>query len=310
MKPLYDIGVEIMENSELDLFAAFNQHENDKRIPALVKEMETELAAGNGYPGILPKLAQYELTLMDWFENNLGASEYAVFANKCWPAFQTQFKFVPCYVNSRLASKGIPVACETDIYGALSEYIITCATNLPATLLDINNSVPRDMYDNNKKKFEGYQPDDLFMGFHCGNTPKSCMKNTAMKYQLIMHRLLEPDKDPDISRGTLEGAIRPGDITLFRLQSTADSTFRSYVAQGEIIDVDPKSFGGIGIFAIKEMGRFYRHVLIAKRYPHHAGIAFKHAGKVLFAAMKMLGVSDVAFNQPAAMLYRDENPYK
>ena len=59
VKPLYDIGVEIMENSELDLFAAFNQHENDKRIPALVKEMETELAAGNGYPGILPKLAQY-----------------------------------------------------------------------------------------------------------------------------------------------------------------------------------------------------------------------------------------------------------
>ena len=58
------------------------------------------------------------------------------------------------------------------------------------------------------------------------------------------------------------------------------------------------------------MGRFYRHVLIAKRYPHHAGIAFKHAGKVLFAAMKMLGVSDVAFNQPAAMLYRDENPYR
>ena len=132
---------------------------------------------------------------MDWFENNLGASEYAVFANKCWPAFQTQFKFVPCYVNSRLASKGIPVACETDIYGALSKYIITCATNLPATLLDINNSVPRDMYDNNIKKFEGYQPDNLFMGFHSGNTPKSCMKNTAMKYQLIMHRAFLTDKD-------------------------------------------------------------------------------------------------------------------
>ena len=119
-----------------------------------------------------------------------------------------------------------------------------------------------------------------------------------------MHRLLEPDKEPDISRGTLEGAIRPGDITLFRLQSTADCTLRSYVAEGEVIDVDPKSFGGIGVFAVKEMARFYRHVLIGKQYPHHAGVAFKHAGKVLFAAMKMLGVEDVAFNQPAAMLYQ------
>lgn len=310
IKPLFDLGIEIMENSELDLFASFNDHAGDPRIPGVIKDMEAELGGGNGYPGILPKLAQYELTLKDWLEMNLGASQYAVFANKCWPAFQTQFHFVPCYVNSRLAASGIPVACETDIYGALSEYIISCATEMPATLLDINNTVPKDMVSNNKEKFIGYQQSDLFMGFHCGNTPKSCMKNAVMKYQLIMHRLLEPDKEPDISRGTLEGTIRPGDATIFRLQSTADCTLQSYVAEGEIIDVDPKSFGGIGIFAVKEMGRFYRHVLIGKHYPHHTGVAFKHAGKVLFAAMKMLGVDDVAFNQPANMLYPGENPFK
>jgi len=310
VKPLYDLGVDIMENSELDLFEAFNQHAGDPRIPAVVKEMEEELGIGNTYPGILPKLAQYEITLKDWAEKFKGASEYVVFANKCWPAFQTQFGFVPCYVNSRLASIGIPVACETDIYGALSEYIITCATELPATLLDINNTVPRDMYELNKDKFEGYTLKDLFMGFHCGNTPSSCMKNCSMQYQLIMHSLLEPDKEPDITRGTLEGAIRPGEITFFRLQSTADCQLRSYVVEGEIIDVDPKSFGGIGIFAIKEMARFYRHVLIAKRYPHHGGVAFKHVGKALFAAMKLLGVEDVAYNQPAHIPYKDENPYK
>lgn len=310
IKPLYDLGVEIMENSELDLFEAFNKHANDPRIPAVVKDMEEELGQGNGYPGILPRLAQYEITLLDWMENNMGTSEYAVFANKCWPAFQTQFGFVPCFVNSRFASRGIPIACETDIYGAISEYIITCATKMPATLLDINNTVPRDMYENNKALLAGYQLNDLFMGFHCGNTPSCCMKSFSMKYQLIMHRALEPDKEPDITRGTLEGPIKPGDITFFRLQSTADAILRSYVAEGEIIDLDPKSFGGIGVFAIKEMARFYRHVLVAKQYPHHGGVAFKHEGKVLFAAMKMLGVEDVAFNQPAGMLYKDENPFR
>lgn len=310
ISPLYDLGIEIMENSELDLFEAFNKHKDDPRIPEIVKEMEEELGKGNCYPSLLTKLAQYELTLKDWAEQNKGASEYYIFANKCWPAFQTQFGFVPCYVNSRLTNAGIPVACETDIYGAVSEYIITCVTEMPATLLDINNSVPRDMYENNKDSFSNYKLNDLFMGFHCGNTPSSCMKNYAMKYQMIMHRLLEPDKEPDISRGTLEGSIRPGDITFFRLQSTADCQLKSYVAEGEIIDVDPKSFGGIGIFAISEMGRFYRHVLIAKRYPHHGGVAFKHAGKTLFAVMKMLGISDVAFNQPASMMYKDENPFK
>ncbi len=310
IKPLYDLGIELMENSELDLFESFNNHEKDSRIPRLVSEMEEELGEGNGYPGILPKLAQYELTLKDWMENNMGASEYAIFANKCWPAFQTQFGFVPCYINSRLASIGVPVSCEVDIYGALSEYIITCATGMPATLLDINNTVPADMYNNNRDKFEGYKHNDLFMGFHCGNTPKCCMKNAAMKYQLIMHRLLEPESEPDITRGTLEGTIRPGNISLFRIQSTADCVLKSYIAEGEVIDVDPKSFGGIGVFAVKEMARFYRYVLIEERYPHHAGVAFNHSGKVLFSVMKMLGIKDVSFNQPEGMLYRNENPFK
>ena len=204
IKPLFDLGVEIMENSELDLFEAFHNHADDSRIGALVKEMEEELGGGNAYPGILPKLAQYELTLLDWFEEKKGAAEYAVFANKCWPAFQTQFGFVPCYVNSRLAARGIPVACETDIYGALSEYMISCATKQPATLLDINNSVPRDLYEANRAAFGQYRLDDLFMGFHCGNTASCLLKNASMKYQLIMNRGLEDGGEPDITRGTLE----------------------------------------------------------------------------------------------------------
>lgn len=309
IKPLYDLGIEIMENSELDLFVAFDNHKNDSRISGVVENMKKELGDRNRYSGILPKLAQYELTLKDWMEQNLGASEFAIFANKCWPAFQTQFGFVPCYVNSRFAMRGIPISCETDIYGALSEYIITLATNLPATLLDINNTVPKDMYEGNVEKVKNYKPNDLFMGFHCGNTPICYLKNAEMKYQLIMHRLIEPDKDPDISRGTLEGTIIPGDITLFRLQGTADYELKSYIAQGEVLDINPKSFGGIGVFAIKEMARFYRHILIAKRFPHHTGIAFKHTGKVLFGAMKMLGINDIAFNQPSNLLYRTENPF-
>jgi len=293
IKPLYDLGVEIMENSELDLFEAFNHHENDSRISEVVNNMEKELGDGNRYPGILSKLAQYELTLRDWMEQNLGASEFVVFANKCWPAFQTQFGFVPCYVNSRFAMRGIPISCETDIYGALSEYIITLATHLPPTLLDINNTVPKDMYEENKEKVKHYKLNDLFMGFHCGNTP----------------RLLEPNKDPDISRGTIEGIINPGDITLFRLQGTADGELRSYIAQGEVLDINPKSFGGIGVFAVSEMARFYRHILIEKRFPHHTGIAFKHVGKILFEAMKMLRINDIAFNQPSNLPYRSENPF-
>jgi L-fucose isomerase-like protein len=243
-------------------------------------------------------------------EDNLGASEYGIFANKCWPSFEKYFRFVPCFVNSRLAARGIPVSCETDIYGALSEYIATCATELPPAILDINNTVPPDMYKKEKSKIGKYKNTDLFMGFHCGNVSSSCLVNGAIKFQLIMNRLMEPDKkEPDITRGTLEGQIKPGNITLFRLQSTADTILRSYVAEGEVLDIPSRSFGSTGVFRVKEMGRFYRHVLIEKKFPHHTGVAFKHTGKALFAAMKILGVEDVSFNQPEGMLYPDENPF-
>jgi L-fucose isomerase-like protein len=309
VQPLYDLGVEVMENSELDLYDIFLSAKGNPKIKAIVRDITRELGPGLAYPDLLVKLAQYEVALTKFMEEHLGAEEFGVFANKCWPAFERYFGFVPCYVNSRLASRGIPVSCEVDIYGALSEYVATCATELPTTLLDVNNSVPRDMYEASRKKVGSYKPTDLFMGFHCGNTPSVCMVGGTLKYQLIMHRLIEGEKEPDITRGTMEGRIRPGGITIFRLQSTAEATVRSYVAEGEVLDIDPKSFGSIGVFAIPEMGRFYRHVLIEKRFPHHTAIAFKRAGKSLFAAVRMLGVEDVFFNRPAGSLYPTENPF-
>ncbi|MEE0420132.1 MAG: L-fucose/L-arabinose isomerase family protein [Lachnospiraceae bacterium] len=307
IKQLYNLGIEIEENSELDLFEAFNKHEGDSRIPELVKEMEAELGEGNHKPEILPKLAQYELTLLDWIEEHRGYRKYVTIAGKCWPAFQTQFGFVPCYVNSRLTGRGIPVSCEVDIYGALSEFIGTCVSEDAVTLLDINNTVPADLYQEEIQGKFDYTQKDTFMGFHCGNTSSKKLSSCSMKYQMIMARALPEE----VTQGTLEGDITPGDITFFRIQSTADSQLKAYIAQGEVLPVATRSFGGIGIFAIPEMGRFYRHVLIEGNFPHHGAVAFGHFGKALYEVFKYIGVGveDIGFNQPKSMLYKTENPF-
>ena len=305
IQQLYNLGVEIEENSELDLFEAFNKHAGDARIPEVVADMEAELGAGNKKPEILAKLAQYELTLTDWVEAHKGSRKYVAIAGKCWPAFQTQFGFVPCYVNSRLTGRGIPVSCEVDIYGCLSEYIGACVSEDIVTLLDINNTVPADMY---KEHIEGrfdYKFHDTFMGFHCGNTCSKKICNPTMKYQMIMARSLPVE----VTNGTLEGDIVPGDITFYRLQSTADNHLYAYVAEGEVLPVETKSFGGVGVFAIHEMGRFYRHVLIENGFPHHGAVAFGHYGKALFEVFKYLGAEKVGYNQPASAKYPTENPF-
>lgn len=305
IKQLYNLGVEIEENSELDLFEAFGKHEGDERIPSVVKDMENELGAGNKKPEILAKIAQYELTLLDWAEAHKGSKKYVAIAGKCWPAFQTQFGFVPCYVNSRLTGMGIPVSCEVDIYGCLSEFIGSCVTKDVVTLLDINNTVPRDMYDESIKGKFDYKFTDTFMGFHCGNTCSKKLCNPTMKYQMIMARSLPVE----VTNGTLEGDIVPGDITFYRLQSTADNHLLAYIAQGEVLPVATKSFGSIGVFAIKEMGRFYRHVLVENGFPHHGAVAFGHCGKTLFEVFKYLGVEETGYNKPENDKYKTENPF-
>ena len=328
IKGLYELGVEVEENSELDLLVSYKAHAGDKRIPDVCADMAAEMGEGRYYPEMLERMAQFELTLLDWAEAHKGARKYVAFADKCWPAFPEQFGFEPCFVNSRLASRGIPVSCEVDIYGALSEYIGACVSGDAVTLLDINNSVPASMWEEQIKGKFDYTLTDTFMGFHCGNTPscKMCADraikyqlNTpsckmcadrAIKYQLIQHRLLEPaGSDPDFTRGTLEGDIAPGEITFYRLQCDSDGNLRSYIAEGEVLPVATTSFGGIGVFAIKEMGRFYRHVLIQKRYPHHGAVAFGHFGKALFEVFKFLGVQDICYNQPKSLPYPTENPF-
>ena len=311
IRGLYEIGVEIEENSELDLLVSYKAHEGDPRIPDVCADMAAEMGEGRYYPELSARMAQFELTLLDWAEQHKGSRKYVAFADKCWPAFPEAFGFEPCYVNSRLASQGIPVACEVDIYGSLSEYIGMCVSGDTVTLLDINNSVPASVYESDIRGKFDYALTDTFMGFHCGNTPscKLCA-DRAVKYQLIQHRLLEPKgSEPDFTRGTLEGDIAPGDITFYRLQCDSDGVLRSYIAQGEVLPVATRSFGGIGVFAIPEMGRFYRHVLIQKRYPHHGAVAFGHYGKALFEVFKFLGVGDIAYNQPKSLPYLTENPF-
>jgi len=311
IRPLYNLGIEVMENSELDLLGLVQAiDDKDPAVKKVAKQMAAELGAKANYPDLLPKLAKLEVAIKRFAEANLGSRQYAVFADKCWPAFEKQFGFAPCYVNSRLASQGMPVSCEVDIYGALSEYICQLASDLPATLLDINNTVPTDLITQSAD-LKGATLQDLFMGFHCGNTPSCCMKNCSLKFQMIMKRLMEPEAaEPNISRGTLEGQIRPGPATFFRLQGNVDNRVVSYVAEGNVLDIDPRSFGGIGIFAIPNFARFYRHVLIGKGFPHHGAVAFEMVGKVLFDAVKLLGVCDINAPLPPTMLYCGENPFE
>ena len=75
----------------------------------------------------------------------------------------------------------------------------------------------------------------------------------------------------------------------------------------QILDISPCTFGSTGIFAVPGFSRFYRHVLIQKRFPHHVAVGFSRVGGVLFDVLQYLGLDDINTPLPAGFLYQGEN---
>ena len=50
IKGLYELGVEVEENSELDLLVSYKAHAGDKRIPEVCADMAAEMGEGRYYP--------------------------------------------------------------------------------------------------------------------------------------------------------------------------------------------------------------------------------------------------------------------
>ena len=172
-------------------------------------------------------------------------------------------------------------------------------------------SAPRDEVEE-RRGMGGRMParqEDLFMGFHCGNAPVCRMKNPKLESHKILGKNLPEGALPSITEGTLEGELVPGDITVFRLQSTARGELRAYVAQGSILDVPCHSFGSIGVFCIPEMERFYRYALLEHCFPHHGAVAFSRVGRILYDVFRYLGIEEIDYNRPAHERYPAENPF-
>lgn len=305
---LYDIGIELSEYSELELFDFFKLHQGDRRIEKIAGEMEQELGGVNT-PDILPKLAQYEVTVEDWIRNHKGNKKFVALTSTCWPAFPVNFGFVPCYVNSRLTAKGIPVACEVDVYGAVSEYIGQCVSDDVVTILNINNNIPQTVYDEKIKdrEFHGrrYGAGDLFLGYHCGATPSCKLTTGRLEYHFVNHSLIGEGQ----SNGTIQGNVIPGAVTLLRVQGTREGKLEAYVAQGQVLPAVMDTYGGQGIIAVPEMERFFRNVILEKQFPNHCAVVFGHYGKELMSILRQMGIKDIEYNHPENVPYVTENIY-
>lgn len=117
-------------------------------------------------------------------------------AIQCWSALQMELAVMPCVANSLLTDDGIPVACETDIHGAITSIIAQAAGMGSTATFFADWSVRHPTNDNG----------ELLQ--HCGPYPVSLMKTKA--------KLGRPFAFDDHCAGSLIGEIKGGEVTLLR----------------------------------------------------------------------------------------------
>ncbi len=296
---LASIGVEVEELGFFDLANEVERIQKEEDTSKIVDDMKKQL-------GELPKgdftkrLSSYEQAVQN-FRDQLGLSGMT---SQCWSEQEFALKHVPCYINGRMASKGFPIACENDAYSLVAELMGQYASDQGVTVLDINHSIPADL----SEKLDNFPISDVVGMFHCGNTDPARLKKAEMKHQLIMKRLMEPEGEPDITRGTVEGQIAESPITVLQVHGVGDK-LRAYICEGSFLDLDPATFGCTGTAYIPGFKRFYRHVLLG-RFHHHAAVVFEHCGDVLFDALKLLGIEEIYTPQPEYLPYPGENVFR
>ena len=145
-------------------------------------------------------------------------------SSRCWPDFFTAFGTPVCSVLAILNDLGIPAACETDTYGALSMYIGQFLTGLPAFFGD---PVSLDETEN------------TLMFWHCGMAACSlARKDTGAMAGLHCNRKIGP---------TLEFGCAPAEkATVLRVGKKADGGFRIFLTAGEVLD-KPQQFYGTSL---------------------------------------------------------------
>ncbi len=294
---LASIGMEVEELGFHDLAGAVEAAAKTD-LSDIVADMKKDMPSIPD-DAFAARLAAYEKAVLEFRD----ALRLSGMTSQCWSEQENRLRHVPCYINARMAARGFPAACENDAYSLAAELLCQYASDQSVTVLDINHSIPADLGD---KLLDCRLPDVVGM-FHCGNTDPGRLTAPEMKHQLIMRRLMEPGQAPDITRGTIEGALAASPITVAQVQGRGDG-LRAYLIQGEFLNLDPKTFGCAGTANLPGFSRFYRHVLLG-RFHHHAAVAFEHCGDILFDALKLLGVEEIFTPLGDVPCYPGENPF-
>jgi len=215
------------------------------------------------------KSAKLLLTIEKFMDDN----ECVAGAVQCWSSIEESYGCAACLPMSMLGEKGRPMACETDVTGAVSMYAIYLASGEPSGYLDWNNNY---LDDRNK-----------CINLHCSNYPKSFF---GKEFEIGSLDLLGDSIGFDKCFGACKAQVVSGQITFAKI-STDDNKgkIKAYFGEGEFTDDPVYTPGGTAVCKVDNLQGLMDY-LCQNGFEHHVAMSRSLSSKILNEAFgKYLG---------------------
>ncbi|MDU1905472.1 MAG: L-fucose/L-arabinose isomerase family protein [Dysgonomonas sp.] len=239
--------------------------DEDSGLLKRIEEIHNYASVPNGYEQKLKKQAKFGLAVDKW----IAANDIDAVAIQCWDSLQVNYGCAACVTMSMLGDKLIPSACEVDIAGAISMYILTLASGNASAIVDWNNNFAQDR--------------NKCVCTHCGNFPKSFVKNNLKLDNLgVLSRTMGTDN----TFGAVIGKVTSGPFTYFRI-STDDSKgiIKSYLGEGNITD-DPYGMDGcIAVTQVPNLQNLMKY-LCKNGFEHHVAMCRDNVQDIIYEAVE------------------------
>ena len=235
-------------------------------VTAAVKDEAENLkrkADFSKFPGdeLVLKLAVLKLAVGKWVKDE-GLDALAF---QCWDTLQQELNICSCFVHAVLTEEGIPVACETDIHGAITSLMLQSASHFkePTFFADLTIRHP----DN----------DNAELLWHCGPFPPSLADGKC----IINNHFVLPSHAP----GVCNWKLKDGHVTLARLDG-AKGKYSLLCGEGNTVE-GPFNQGTYVYVEVNDWP-LWEEKIIYGPYIHHVVGAYGSFSPVLYEASRYI----------------------
>lgn len=206
---LHRFGIEVIPISVVDLKRLTDEvlEKKSGQVQEKVENIQNRIQEITLTEEELKKVAAMQIAILDW----AAAEKLSAAALLCAPAFREIMGIVPCFAMAELTDAGFPVACETDIHGAVTSLMMQAAVQGRSATFLADMTVRHPENDNAE------------LLWHCGVFPES-LRDEACSAKLTNHY------GPGIP-GVGEYRIKGGPVTIARFDGIGGD-YRLLIAEG------------------------------------------------------------------------------